>query len=110
MNKLFDKTGREITEEQVKVDITSISRFSAKNERLAWNRKKKRMETFIEELEPLSQQMLELIQKKQPILDKVDKLRTTMVKECIHPHNYLVHRGVYVLCKFCRNKLNLNSD
>lgn len=96
--------------DQAKVNLTSISRFAKKNERLAWNRKKKRMEKFIAELDPLSEQMLELIQQKQPILDKIEVLRQTMVKECVHPPDYLIPRETYVLCKFCKSKINLNAD
>lgn len=93
-----------LSEEDVAKDLTAVAGFADNAEKLAWRRKLKKMEDFLEELCPIEDEIIELYIKKQPIMDKVQKLRKEMAKECIHPKEYLVHRGTHVECKFC-NKL-----
>lgn len=93
-----------------KQQLEDVSKHSDKNERLSWNRKKQKMQGFIKELEPIQEEMLKLIQKKQPILDKIEELRAVMVKECIHPIDYLAHKETHIECKFCNSKIRIFND
>ena len=100
-----DYKGPVIDSKQVEKDFADISKFADKNQRLSWRRKKTRMETLLAELEPLNEQALQLVLKKQPILDKVEVVRQKMILECVHPLDYLVHKGNHILCKFCKSKI-----
>lgn len=107
---MFDKTIRDlimhITEEKINEDINRISTYRDKNERLSWKRKKDKIELLVKELEPVEQEILDLIHnKKYPLLHQIEELRATMVKECIHPRDMLVHYGTHVECKFCEAKI-----
>jgi len=95
-----------LDEDQVAKELADISKFADKNQRLSWRRKKTRMETLLRELEPLNEEALQLVLKKQPILDKIQVVRQKMILECVHPLDYLVHRGRHILCKFCGNKIH----
>lgn len=100
---------RILDEDQVQKELESASKDADKNMRLAWRRKEKKMEELLEKLEPLNEEMLELIRRKQPILDEVTDLRSKMVHECVHPTKTLVHKGSHILCKFCNKKLRINE-
>lgn len=93
-----------LTEDEVNEQLSAVSGFANNAEKLAWRRKLKKMQDFLEELSPLEEQILQLYAAKQPIMDKIEKLRAAMIEECIHPSEYLAHRGTHVECKFC-NKL-----
>lgn len=93
-----------LSEEDVENDINHIARAAENAEKLRWRRKLKKLESFLEELSPIEDAILELTMKKLPIMDKIETVRNEMTQECIHPKEYLVHRGTHVECKFC-NKL-----
>jgi hypothetical protein len=99
-----------VDEAQIKTDFEIVTKFADKNQRLSWRRKKARMDDLLERVQPIQDQMLELILQKQPTMDEIEELRQKMVKECIHPEDYLVHKGTYVMCKFCKGTIQLNKD
>lgn len=99
-----------ISKQKLLHDITVIANNSDKNEKLAWMRKAKKMKELISKLEPFEAEMLELLQRKQPLLDEIEDLRKVMAKECIHPEDYLIHHGKHVSCKFCNAKIMINSS
>lgn len=90
-----------------KRDITAIANFRDKNEKASWLRKKKNLESLVEKLEPIENNLIALNNKKQEILDEVNEIRKTMLADCIHPQDYLVHYDKYVLCKFCNYKISI---
>lgn len=90
-----------LTEEDVAKDISMVAGFADNSEKLAWRRKLKKLEGYMEDLSPIEDAILELYLKKMPIMDKIESLRKEMDRECIHPKEYLVHRGTHVECKFC---------
>ena len=100
---------RELDEEQAKRELDNVAKFSDKNQRLAWRRKRLKMDDLLEKIRPYEEQILEVILKKQEIMDDIEKVRQTMVKECVHPADYLVHKGNHILCKFCKNKIVINN-
>jgi len=93
-----------------KKQLTFISNFRNKNEKASWLRKKRNLEALVKDLDPIQQQILELNYQKNKIVDDITAIRNEMVKECIHPIDYLVHHGTYVMCRFCETKLRLVSN
>lgn len=96
-------------EKDIENQLTSVGKQKTKNEKLAWQRKLKKMEGLIAELEPLQEAILAIMDKKQPILDDITLLRNEMIKECVHPRDYLIHKGSHIECKFCSARLSIPS-
>jgi hypothetical protein len=67
------------------------------------------MTVLLKRLEPLNEEALKILYKKQPILDSIEDIRQKMIKECVHPKDHLVHKGSFVLCRFCENRINVNK-
>ena len=84
-----------------------VSNVASRSEKTSWNRKMDNMVTLLTNLEPIEQKILKIIAKeKQPLLDEISSLRTSMVQECIHPYEQLVLYSDHVLCKFCNRKIS----
>lgn len=100
---------KNFTENEAKID--KIINAKPKNERIAFARKVKKMEELTESLEPIEAKILEIVlNEKYPIMDEIEELRATMIKECVHPKEFLVFHSYegespYVECKFCNAKL-----
>lgn len=93
------------TEKEKHFDI--ISNFKDKNEKLAWIRKRKKIEALVDKLEPIEMTMLKYVNQKNAIMDEINSIRKEMVKDCIHPHDNLIHYENFILCKFCNSKLSI---
>lgn len=103
----------EITPEekiQQEKDFKNVVNVKDKNEKLSWTRRQKKMESMVEEMQPIDDKIIELHSARQVYLDKIIELRKQMVKECIHPKNSLVHKVTYIECKFCNAKLSIPRD
>ena len=94
-----------ISEEKIQQDIQKISTHRDKNERLSWKRKKDKIEGMVEALEPLEEQIRELLRQKEEQYKEIEALRYEMVRECVHPKDHLVHYGTHVECKWCNAKI-----
>lgn len=92
---------------QEKRDFAAIANFRDKNEKASWLRKKKNLETLVETLEPIEAEILKLQHEKMAIVDDMDAIRKTMVVDCIHPQDYLVHYGKYIKCRFCESNISI---
>lgn len=90
-----------------KKDFSTIANFRDKNEKASWIRKKKNLEALVAELEPIEMQLLKLNTQKSDIMDEVNKIRRTMVVDCIHPQDYLVHYEKYIKCRFCECNISI---
>lgn len=89
--------------------FTKIVNHADKNERIAWKRKHNKLTTMIEEkIRPLEDKILELTMEKQIHMDDITAIRDIMIKECVHPREFLVKKDTHVLCKFCLKRLNIN--
>lgn len=89
--------------------FTTIVNNPSKNERIAWSRKHVKLKDMIEaNIVPIEDQILELEMNKQTYMDEAMALRAVLVKECVHPREFLLTKDEYVLCKFCNKKLNIN--
>ena len=98
-----------LDEETANKQLDKVSKFADKNQRLSFRRKKERMDTLLERIRPIEEKMLELILEKTPITDEIEKVRQGMVHECVHPRDYLVHKGTHIHCKFCSKDIQLND-
>lgn len=96
----------ELTQKDV---FTKVVNHASKNERVAWNRKRKKLKELIDTtITPLEDQILELTMRKQVAMDDVVELRDALIVECVHPRDCLVQKEDYILCHFCEKKLKVN--
>jgi hypothetical protein len=96
----------ELTEKE---KFTKIVNHASKNERIAWNRKHKKLVNIIAEtITPLEERILELTMEKMTAMDAVVEMRDTLRKECVHPREFLVSTEDCVKCRFCERDLKLN--
>lgn len=93
----------------VKKQLDKVAKFAHKNQRLSFRRKSERMATLLERIQPIEEKILDLILQKTPIMDDIEEVRRAMLHECVHPRDQLVHKGKYVLCKFCTRELRING-
>lgn len=87
--------------------LSIISNFRNKNEKASWMRKKRNLESLVKDLEPIEEELRDIMQRKNVIMDKINEIRDDMIVECIHPLDYLIHNGDHVICRFCESKLRL---
>ena len=88
----------------------TISNAANRCEKTSWNRKLDNMVKILARLRPIEQRILDIIEKeKLPIQDEIQKLRETMVHDCVHPYEYLVMEDNHVRCKFCERKLSIQN-
>ena len=85
----------------------TIANSSNRSEKTSWNRKMDNMVSLLAKLRPLEEKIVELIAQKMPIFDEVQELRNIMVKECVHPYEYLSVHEDHVECKFCGKKIRI---
>lgn len=97
-------------QKQIKKDFDAIWNFRDKNEKASWVRKKKNLENLVEQLEPIEEQLRLLNAQKLQILDDINEIRKTMIVDCVHPKDYLVHYGTYVKCRFCEYKISIQRS
>jgi len=96
-----------IDKKKEKKDFAAISNFRDKNEKASWLRKKKNLETLVEDLEPVEDEIRKLTAVKMDIIDQLNEIRKTMIVDCIHPQDYLVHYEKYVKCRFCESNISI---
>ena len=97
-----------VTPEKIQEDLKFISKQYTKNDKLAWARKKAKMDALIEQLTPFEERILAIIMERQPLMDSIAELRGIMINECVHPPEFLVHKETLVHCKFCDTKMVIN--
>jgi hypothetical protein len=87
--------------------LDAVASLSPKAEKLAWKRKEKKMQGFVEDIGKIEDQILALVKEKMPLDDEISELREIMVKDCIHQKSDLAHLGTHIVCKFCERKLSI---
>ncbi len=85
----------------------TIANTADRSEKTSWNRKMDNMVKLMSQINPIEDKILELQAEKQPIFDAIQELRALMVKECVHPFEYLEVKGDHVECKFCGKKVGI---
>ena len=97
----------ETTEEREERRIRDkIADAASRSEKVSWNRKMDNMVKLMTKLTPIEEQILSLHAKKIPIFDAIQELRADMVRECVHPFEYLVVLDECVQCKFCGRRIS----
>jgi hypothetical protein len=81
-----------------------------KSDKSQWFRKRRKLDDVIsKEIQPIEENILELMHKKQKLIDKVMLMRKELVENCIHPEQDLVYneedRVQKARCKFCEKKV-----
>lgn len=99
-----NETDKEQVERHLK---EAIFNASDRSEKTSWNRKMDKMVSLMSQLRPIEEEIVELQAKKIPIFDEIQQLRLTMIKECVHPYEYLTIRDDHAMCKFCDKKIRL---
>ncbi len=90
-----------------KKDFAAISNFRDKNEKASWLRKKKNLELIVESIEPIENEMRTLRSQQMKLIDEMQEIRKSMISDCIHPQDYLVHYDKYVKCRFCESDISI---
>lgn len=85
----------------------SISNHATRSEKVSWERQFTNLQKLIDnELQPIEQDILSLIVKKNKIFDKMSIIREELINNCIHPYEQVVtEEGGNFLCKFCNKRL-----
>ena len=96
-------------ESSVEQILDAVANVAGRSEKTSWKRKLENMEKLMEKLQPIEDQLLELQAEKAPIIDEIAELREIMVRECVHPLNFLIFKGNHIECKFC-NKWHKNAN
>ena len=96
-------------EAEIRRDLESVSNVASRSEKTSWNRKMNNMVKLLSLLKPIEDKILELHAQKEPLFDETQALRAIMVKECVHPYEYLIHKGDHIACKFCNKKLGIKK-
>lgn len=94
----------EATQRRLKEEISNNANRS---EKTSWNRKMDNMVKLLAELRPIEDQIIELHEKKIPLFDAIQELRKEMVKDCVHPYEYVLVMTDHAVCKFCERKISL---
>lgn len=102
----------ETAEDQAKRKVReTIANTADRSEKTSWNRKMDNMVKLMAQIRPIEEQILDLQAEKQPIFDEIQELRALMVKECVHPYEYLVVTGEKsATCKFCNKTIAIAND
>lgn len=101
------------TPEQARVRrvLESIADNATRSEKVSWDRKMDNMVSLLATLKPVEEAILDLMAKKQPIIDDITALRREMVKECVHPFTHLVFQADgTVQCKFCMKNFQVLNN
>jgi hypothetical protein len=81
--------------------ISEIADSASRGEKVSWDRKMDNMVSLLATLKPIEDKILDLMAQKTPIMDEVNALRKTMIRDCVHPQTHLTVHGQTVHCKFC---------
>jgi hypothetical protein len=94
----------ETTQRRLKEEISNNANRS---EKTSWNRKMDNMVKLLAELRPIEDQIIALHEKKVPLFDEIQLLRKEMVKDCVHPYEYVLVLTDHAKCKFCERLISL---
>ena len=104
IKKTADETPEEAFQRRV---LEKVANHANRSEKTSWQRKYKNMQVVITELQPIEEQILELMNTKNKLVDQLTEMRSVMVDECIHPYELLVLAEDHIECKFCSKKMSI---
>jgi hypothetical protein len=88
-------------------NIKKVANTANISDKQSWNRKYDNLQTLISKVNSIGDKILELESSKSPIIDEIAILRERMIKECIHPQEFLTDSDGQIICKFCNKKFNI---
>ncbi|MNE12408.1 hypothetical protein D3C80_1052070 [compost metagenome] len=99
-------------EMEVRKAREEISNHATRSEKVSWERQFGNMQKLLEEkLQPIEDEILQLIGKKNKVFDEIVVLRDELVRDCIHPFDHVVatdNAAIYE-CKFCNKRVAKND-
>lgn len=102
-----NETAEEQRERRIK---ESVANNPNRSEKTSWNRKMDNMVKKLALLRPIEEQIIDLQAQKMPIFDEIQELRADMVKECVHPYEYLAVHDAHIECKFCGKRIRIPDE
>jgi hypothetical protein len=87
--------------------LDTIANTATRGSKVSFDRKMDNMVSLLASLKPIEDKILDLMAQKGPIIDEIDALRKTMIKECIHPYTHLTVHNNTVFCKFCNKTFSV---
>lgn len=106
MAKLKKPENESEEESRIRKAKERVANSANRSEKTAWDRKMDNMVKLLGKLDPIEQQISDLMALKIPIMDDIQILRMDMVKSCTHPITHLTFHDNYIKCKFCNSKFN----
>lgn len=99
-------------EAQCRQRLEFVSNFSTRSDKTSWNRKLDNMVKLMSQLAPIEDKIIKIMaEEKQPLLDEIQSLRQTMIKECVHPFDHLADQGDgSIVCKFCTRRFSIRNN
>lgn len=85
----------------------TISNVATRSEKVSWERQYGNLQTMLEkELQPIENEILALMVKKNEVFDRMVVLRDELILNCIHPYELVTanEHGDFT-CKFCEKRL-----
>lgn len=96
-----------LDEEIVRRIKEEIANNANRSEKTSWNRKMDNMVRLLAEIKPIEDQIIGLHEKKIPIFDEIQTLRKEMLRDCVHPYEYVLVEKDHAKCKFCEKLISL---
>lgn len=106
------KPENETTEESgIRHVLETVADNATRSEKVSWDRKMDNMVSLLAKLNPIENQILDLMSQKMTIVDEITTLRQEMVRDCVHPYSHLMHKGNNLAeCKFCGKTFNVKKN
>lgn len=92
---------------EVQLILEQVANHATRSEKTAWHRKYKNMQAYVNSINEIENSILDLMEQKQQIVDKMETIRLTMIDECIHPVELLMFKENHIDCKFCNKQLSI---
>lgn len=99
-----NETVQEATERR---EREAIANHATRSEKVSWERQYGNLQKILtDELQPIEEEILGLMVKKNEVFDRIVVLRDELIVNCIHPYELVAQlgEGEYV-CKFCEKRL-----
>lgn len=97
--------GETIEQARLRQLLEIVANHATRSDKVSWERKMDNMVRLLAHLRPIEEQITELEARKVPLFDEITALRQEMIRECVHPFQYLVMKEDHILCKFCEKRI-----
>ena len=83
--------------------------ITPKRDKVMFSRKLEELNQLLEVIRTYEDRISEIMIEKQVHMDKLQALRISMVKLCVHPTEFLTEVENHIFCKFCEKRLQLHA-